>query len=328
VTILRDSAVQRTVWAAVLIVAIAVSWSAGAPDGPLVIDVWPGKVPPGDNAAAIGKEKFFEAPPTKSAPDKPYRVAGKPCMLFTNVTQPTLTIYRPAKDKDTGVAMLIFPGGGYHALYWNIHGTEVAEWLNSIGVTGIVLKYRCPRRPGEDKTEPAPGPLKDAQRAVSLVRSKAKDWGIDANRIGMVGFSAGGHLAGATATNFDKRAYEAIDDIDQVSCRPDFAVMVYPGYLKLKNKEELAPVVRVPAQTPPIMLVVAGDDPNIGTPEGCALFYLALRRAGVPAELHAFTVGGHPFGVRKQKLPSDIWTESCIAWLRNQGILRANTETK
>jgi acetyl esterase/lipase len=278
-------------------------------------------VAPGDNVSTIGEEKFFEAPPPKSTPDTPYRVAGKPCLLVTNVTRPTLTVYRPDKEKDTGVAMVICPGGGYHALYWDIHGTEVAEWLRSIGITGIVLKYRCPRRPGEEKTEPAPGPLLDAQRALSLVRSKADEWGIDSQKIGMVGFSAGGHLAGAAATQFDQRVYEPLDDIDKLSCRPDFAVMVYPGYLKLRDQEQLAPRVRVPAHTPPILLVVAGDDQNVGTPEGCALFYLALRRAGIPAELHAFVSGGHPFGVRKQGLPSDAWPQLCEDWLRQQGVL-------
>jgi acetyl esterase/lipase len=307
-----------------LLLCLAAMGQVGAADPLLVIDLWPGKVPPGDNATGIGEEKFFEAPPTKTAPDKPYRVAGKPCMLFTNVTKPTLTIYRPAKDKDTGVAILICPGGGYHNLFWDLHGTEVAEWLNSIGVTGIILKYRCPRRAGEDKTEPAPGPLKDAQRAVSLVRSKAREWGIDPQKIGMVGFSAGGHLAGATATNFDKRSYEPLDDIDKISCRPDFAVMVYPGYLKAKDKDELAPSIRVSPKTPPIMLVVASDD-QYQSGDGCAIMYLALRRAGVPVELHAYVTGGHPFGVRKTGNPSANWPERCEDWLRTVGVLKKNS---
>src|SRR5262249_55869622 len=146
------------------------------------------------------------APPRKTEPDKPYRVAGRPCKLLTNVSKPAIVVYRPAKEKDTGTAMLICPGG-YHNLFWDLHGEEIAEWLTEKGGTAIILKYRCPRREGEDSTEPASGPLKDAQRAVSLVRSKAKEWGIDPKRIGMIGFSAGGHLVGATATNFDKRAY-------------------------------------------------------------------------------------------------------------------------
>jgi acetyl esterase/lipase len=199
------------------------SLPAWGEERPLVVDVWPGKAP-GDIGIS-GEEKTFEAPPRKTEPDKPYRVAGRPCMLITNVSRVTLSIYRPAKEKDTGASMIICPGGGYYNLFWDLHGVEPAEWLNSIGITGIVLKYRVPRRPGEEIPLPASGPIKDAQRAVSLVRSRAKEWGLDPARIGMLGFSAGGHLAAATAMNFDRRSYEAIDDIDQVSCRPDFAVL-------------------------------------------------------------------------------------------------------
>src|SRR5262249_40480127 len=146
----------------------------------------------------------------------------------------------PAKDKDVGAAVVIAPGGGYNILAFDKEGTEVAEWLNTLGVTGIVLKYRVPRRPGTPQNAPPPQALMDAQRSLSLVRSKAKDWGIDPKRIGMLGFSAGGHLTAWTATNFDKRAYEPLDEIDGVSCRPDFAVLLYPGYVAVGEKQELA----------------------------------------------------------------------------------------
>src|SRR5262245_51770387 len=202
-----------------LIVCLFMASSLLAADKPLVVNIWPGK-PADDDAAKIGEEKFREL----IVEGKPYQVGGKPTSWLTNVTKPTLSIYRPAKDKDTGVSMLICPGGGYHNLGWDVEGTEIAEWLNSIGITGIILKYRCPRRPEDTKGVPPLGPLKDAQRAVSLVRSKAKEWGIDPNKIGMVGFSAGGHLVGATCTNFEKRVYEAKDDIDKISCRPDFGI--------------------------------------------------------------------------------------------------------
>ena len=170
---------------------------------------------------------------------------------------------------------------------------------------------------------PARRPLQDAQRAVSLVRSKAKEWGIDPKRIGIVGFSAGGHLAIATATSFDKRTYEPIDDIDKVSCRPDFAVPVYSGYLKSEDKDELAAGLRVPADTPPVFLAHGGADP-VSPPEHSVIMYLALRRAGVPTELHVYAGALHGFGVRPVSNPCGTWTRSCADWMRHQGFLKAN----
>jgi len=243
----------------------------------------------------------------------------------TNVTKPTITVYRPDKDKDTGTAIIICPGGGYWNLYWELEGEEVAAWLNSIGVTGIVLKYRVPRRPDDLKGEfPARRPLQDAQRAVSVVRSKAKEWGIDPKRIGIVGFSAGGHLAIATATSFDKRSYEPVDDIDKVSCRPDFAVPVYSGYLKSETKDELAAHLRVPADTPPVFLAHGSADP-VSPPEHSVIMYLALRRAGVPTEMHVYAGALHGFGVRPVSNPCGTWTRSCTDWMRHQGFLKAST---
>ena len=199
----------------------------GAPQKALTLDVWPGKAP-GDTGE-IAPEKELESKP------------GKPSVKrITNVSRPTLTVFRPAKDKDTGAAVVIAPGGGYNILAWDLEGEEVAAWLNSVGVTGIVLKYRVPRRPDQPKDKPPIGPLQDAQRALSLVRSKAPEWGIDPKRIGILGFSAGGHLTAAAATNFDKRAYESIDTVDKVSCRPDFAVLVYPAYLIAKGHRIVA----------------------------------------------------------------------------------------
>jgi acetyl esterase/lipase len=240
--------------------------------------------------------------------------------LITDVTKPTLTIYRPAKEADTGTAVLICPGGGYWDLYWQLEGEEVAAWLNSIGVTGIILKYRVPRRPDEPKGEPARRPLQDAQRAVSLMRSKAGEWKLHPQRIGIVGFSAGGHLAIATATGFEKRTYEPRDDVDNISCRPDFAIAVYPGYLKPKDKDELAPGLHVPPGTPPIFLAHGGAD-IISPPEHSVLMYLALRRAGIPAELHIYATAAHDFGVRPSEHPCSTWTKACAAWLRHQGFL-------
>ena len=300
-------------WVLLLGVWLLLSDSAWA-QGQVVVKIWPGK-PAGDEAGTIGAEKFFEL----KIQGKPYQVAGKPTKWLTNVTQPTLTIYRPSKDKDNGAAVLIAPGGGYHNLGWDVEGEEIAAWLNSIGVTGIILKYRCPRRPGDAKGVPAIGPLKDAQRAVSLVRSRAKDWGIDPKRIGMAGFSAGGHLVGATCTNFHKRAYDPIDDVDHVSCRPDFGIMCYSGYFKVKDG--LSPTVGTPAGTPPLFFVHASDD-SVSDVEHSVTFYLALKRAKIDAELHVYAAGGHGFGVREGS-PCAGWTRTCTDWLRNRGFLKS-----
>ena len=308
-----------------LMTCLWVAWTvAGADDktfvakNPLVVELWPGTPP--DEIGKIGAEYVRMSPRL----DRKQVEVTEPTRMITDVTKPTLTIYRSPKEKDTGTAILICPGGGYWNLYWQLEGEEVAEWLNSLGVTGIILKYRVPRRPDEPQGEPARRPLQDAQRAVSLVRSKAGEWGISPERIGIVGFSAGGHLAIATATSFDKRTYEGIDDIDKISCRPDFAIPVYSGYLKVKDKDELAPGLRIPTGTPPVFLAHGGDD-IVSPPEHSVLMYLALKRAGVPAELHIYATAAHDFGVRKSDHPCSTWTESCANWLRHQGFLKPTT---
>ena len=298
-----------------LVASMCVAWPVAGADDSLVVEIWPGKVP--DDSGNIGPEKFLMSPKL----DHKQVEVTEPTQMVTGVTKPTITIHRPVKDKETGTAMLICPGGGYWNLYWQLEGEEVATWLNSLGVTGIILKYRVPRRPDEPKGEPARRPLQDAQRALSLVRSKGREWGIAPQRIGVVGFSAGGHLAIATATSFDKRTYEPIDDVDKISCRPDFAVAVYSGYLKVADKDELAPGLRIPAGTPPIFLAHGGDD-IVSPPEHSVLMYLALRRAGVPAELHIYATATHDFGVRASDHPCSTWTESCANWLRHQGLLK------
>jgi acetyl esterase/lipase len=245
--------------------------------------------------------------------------------MITNVTKPTISIYHPAplgRRGGTGSpAVLICPGGGYWNLYWELEGEEVAAWLNSLGITGVILKYRVPRRPDEVKGEPARRPLQDAQRAVSLVRSRAKEWNIDPERIGMIGFSAGGHLAIATATSFEKRTYEPQDDIDKISCRPNFAIAAYSGYLKAKDKDELAPGLSIPKGTPPIFLVHGSED-LISPPEHSIFMYLALKRAGVSPELHIYANTSHDFGVRRSDRPCGEWTKTCAEWLKQQGFLK------
>jgi acetyl esterase/lipase len=283
--------------------------SAATAAEPVVVELWPGKGPGDVGIKGEENSRIYQSAIIKG-----------PTRLITNVTKPSMTIYSPPKEKNNGTAMLICPGGGYHDLFWELEGEEVAAWLNSRGMTGIILKYRCPRRPGDIKGEPPLGPQIDAQRAVSIVRSRAKEWGIDPRRIGMVGFSAGGHLSLATAAGFEKRLYEAIDEMDKVSCRPDFAVCCYSGYLKVKDKDEVPATIRLADKTPPILLVHSSDD-KISEPENSVVMYLALRRAGIPAELHVYSSGDHDFGVRQnEKLPSS-WTGLCERWLRSHGLL-------
>jgi acetyl esterase/lipase len=286
------------------IVGIAACMAA---EKPVVLDVWPDKVP--GETADIGPEKLVDAQPGQ-----------RQVVRLTNVSRPTISVFRPDPKSDTGAAVLIAPGGGYNILAWDLEGEEVAAWLNSIGVTGIVLKYRVPRRPGQPQDAPPIGPLQDAQRAVSVVRGKAAEWKIDPRRIGMLGFSAGGHLTAATSTNFDKRAYDRIDATDDISCRPDFSVLIYTGGIQEKGKMELAPTVRVSSETPPAFLVHAGDD-RISS-EHSVLYYLALKRANVPAELHIYATGGHGFGLRPSDDPCSTWPQRCAEWLKRQGLLK------
>jgi acetyl esterase/lipase len=276
-----------------------------------VLDIWPGPAP--DDYGAIGEEKFRE----------PWSEEAKSAKWLTNVTKPTLTVYPPAAEKNTGAAALICPGGGYWNLAWDLEGEEVAAWLNTLGLTGILLKYRVPRRPGQVVELPAPGPLQDAQRAISLVRSRAAQWSIDPQRIGMIGFSAGGHLTAATATNFDRRVYAPLDAIDETSSRPDFAILAYPGYLIVKDTEVLAPYIRLPTGTPPFFLVHAGDD-IVSPVTHSVVMYLALKRAGIPAELHVYATGGHGFGVRPSARPVSTWSARCAEWLKGLGVLDGN----
>ncbi len=281
---------------------------APAGSGPKVIDLWPGKAP--GEKGEVGQEKVQEP----KAGDR------NPVRRITNVTHPTLTVFKPAADKDTGAAVVIAPGGGYNILAWDLEGEEVAAWLNSLGVTGIILKYRVPRRPGTPADKAPPQAQLDAQRAVSLVRSKAKELGIDPKRIGMLGFSAGGHLTAWTATNFDKRSYEPLDEADKESCRPDFVVLIYPAYLLEKGKTELAPDIRVSKESPPTFFAHAGDDPV--TPLSSVVMYQALKKAGVPAELHVYASGGHGFGLRPSGKPCATWPQRCAEWMNTQGLLK------
>lgn len=292
------------------VIALVLVPAAAQADKPHVLDLWPSK-PPGDTAS-VGEEKT-ETP----------RPGDKfPVTRITNVSIPTLTISRPPRDKDTGAAVIIAPGGGYNILAWDLEGQEVAAWLNDIGVTAILLKYRVPRRPGTPGNAAPPQAQMDAQRAVSLVHSKAAEWGIDPKRVGMLGFSAGGHLTAWTATNFDKRSYEPIDDADKASCRPDFVVLIYPAYLVTKDKSALAPDIRVSKDSPPTFFSHAADDGV--TADSSVEMFRALRKAGVQAELHVYNSGGHGYGLRTSRGPAATWPTRCADWMNVRGLLTPN----
>jgi acetyl esterase/lipase len=275
---------------------------------PRVIDLWPAAAP-GETGDA--KPEADTTKPTDGM------VAGKRVMRIGNVSKPALTIMKPSPEKDTGASVIIFPGGAYNILAWDLEGTEVAEWLNEIGVTGIILKYRVPKRAG---LEPHAIALQDAQRAVGLVRSQAKDLGLDPNRIGVLGFSAGGNLAATLCAHTTERAYPKVDAADSTSCRPDFLLLIYPAYLVIKEEnDKLNPAVAVAENHPKTFIVMTEDD-GVRV-EGPLKYYGELKKAKVPAEMHLYATGGHGYGLRRTKEPVTTWPDRAADWLRANGLL-------
>jgi acetyl esterase/lipase len=252
-------------------------------------------------------------------------VAGKPWLSVEQVAIPTLTVY-PAQGKNTGAAVIVFPGGGYEILAIDLEGSEVCDWLAPIGVTCILLKYRVPAprsAPNWGAYPQSPIALEDAQRTISLVRSRAAEWHIDPHKIGVLGFSAGGHLAVAVSVHFDKRLYAAVDGADQESCRPDFAVALYPGHLSRREGTlALNPDIasRISAQTPPTFLLQNEND-SVDTIWDSVSYYAALLKAKVPVEFHSYAEGGHAFGLRKTKYPATAWTQLVETWLHSIGAI-------
>lgn len=270
---------------------------------PIALDLWPeGKVP---GLAAGEKEEIVD--------EMDDRIGNR----VTKVTKPKITVYKPDAEIDTGAAVVICPGGGYHILAYDLEGVEVAQWLNKIGVTGVVLHYRVPRAKEGDVYV---NPLSDAQRAVRLTRANAKAWKIDPQRVGILGFSAGGNLA-AIASNADEPAYDPMDDADKLSARPDFSLLIYPAYLNKKDADtELTPEASVDENTPPAFLVHTSDDRISST--GSAAYYLGLKRLDIPAELHVFTSGGHGYGLRPTEKPVTHWPDLATDWLKTE-VLKA-----
>jgi acetyl esterase/lipase len=278
--------------------------------GHLTLPLWPGAVPGAQTNSPAKAET-----PTPSD----YRVAGKLLIRLGNVSTPTLTLYTP-KGKNSGAAVVVFPGGGYNILAIDLEGTEVCDWLNSDGIACVLLKYRVPDSGPYPKSAAA---LQDAQRALGIVRLHAAEWHIDSNRIGVLGFSAGGHLTAAISNHFEERLYPAQDAADKLSCRPDFAVVVYPGYLALADQNFAPnPDIQPTAKTPPTFIVQAEDDPV--HVENAVVYFLALKNAKVPAELHIYSQGGHGYGLRRTALPVTAWPQGVETWLRTINILPGN----
>jgi acetyl esterase/lipase len=279
------------------------------------VPIWPGTAP--DAVPVAGPEDE-----TKPVMDS--LVAGKPWVEVGKVSRPTMTVYSPT-GKNTGAAVVVFPGGGYWILAIDLEGTEVCDWLASKGITCVLLKYRVPGERLSPRSGAYPKSrmaLEDAQRTVGLVRFHAAEWHIDPHKIGVLGFSAGGHLVAAVSTHFSKRLYPAVDAADQESCRPDFAVALYPGHM-LENTSgnfELNPYLPVTRQTPPTFIAQAEDDP-VDPVKNSLVYYIALKKAGVPVEMHLYAQGGHGFGLRPTKLPITGWPQLVETWLVTIGVI-------
>jgi acetyl esterase/lipase len=275
--------------------------------------IWPGAVPDAQPVAG----------PEVATTDKDFLIAGRPVVGVGQVSQPTMTVYSP-KGKNTGAAVVVFPGGGYWVLAIDLEGTEVCDWLTSTGITCVLLKYRVPGEglfPRSGPYPKSPMALEDAQRTVGLVRFHAAEWHVDPHKIGVLGFSAGGHLVAAMSTHFKQRLYPAVDAADKESCRPDFAVAIYPGHLSLaENSLALNPDIHVTRQTPPTFLLQNEDDP-VDRVEHSLSYYAALKKAGVPVEMHLYAQGGHAFGLRRTKLPVTGWPQLVETWLGTLGMI-------
>jgi acetyl esterase/lipase len=243
------------------------------------------------------------------------KVGGASVLRLSGVSDPTITIYPASDEVATGAAMVVCPGGGYEILAYDLEGDEICQWLNEIGVTAVLLKYRVPRRTGLEKHT---APLQDVQRAISLVRSKAEELNLDPQRIGVMGFSAGAHLAAMASTSYDKRTYPEVDAADKVSCKPDFCLLVYPAYLDGPNFT-IAPELKVTAQTPPTMLVQTEDDKSYIN--SSLFYYYALKEAGVPATMHLYSKGGHGYGLRDTGNAVNEWPYRAEEWFMELGVI-------
>jgi acetyl esterase/lipase len=285
--------------------------------GHMQIPLWPGAIP--DARPTAGPER------TEAVTDPKDFVAGKPWLAIKDVSHPTLTVYSP-KGRNTHVAVVVYPGGGYQELAIDLEGTEVCDWLNSRGITCVLLKYRVPlprSRPYWGAYPESPMALEDAQRTMGLVRAHAKEWNIDPHKLGVLGFSAGGHLVAAISVHFNKRIYAPVDAADQESCRPDFAVALYPGHLSFKpGNLDLNPDIanNISPLTPPTFLLQNEND-DTDTVWDALNYEAALVKAKVPVEFHSYAEGGHAFGLRPTKYPATRWPQLVEVWLHTIGMI-------
>jgi len=285
---------------------------------------------PGHTQVAIWPETPPDAQPVPGpetvGTDSDFLVAGGQVIGVGNVTRPTMTVYSP-KGKNTGVAVVVFPGGGFEGLAIDLEGTEGCDWLTSKGITCVLLKYRVPSLPYDWHCDCRPDglvkstlALEDAQRTMGLVRFHAAEWHIDPHKIGVLGFSAGRYLVAEISTDFERRLYKPVDPADKESCRPDFAVAVYPGHLWVGGDAyKLNPNVPVTRQTPPTFLLQAEDD-HVDNVNDSLAYYNALKNAGVPVEIHLYAQGGHAFGLRRTKFPITGWPQLVETWLGTIGM--------
>jgi acetyl esterase/lipase len=277
------------------------------------LPIWPGGAP--DAQPVAGPED------AKSNRESP--VAGRPWVQVGPVSAPTMTVYSP-QDKNTGAAVVVFPGGGYWILAIDLEGTEVCDWLTAQGITCVLLKYRVPGEGLYPRSGPypkSPMALEDAQRTMGLLRFHAAEYHIDPHKIGVLGFSAGGHLVAAISTHSNQRLYPAVDAADKESCRPDFAVALYPGHLWISSRRfELNPDVPVTSRTPPTFLLQAENDP-VDNVNNSLVYYMALKKAGVPVEMHLYPEGKHAFGLRRTQFPITRWPNLVETWLGTIGMI-------
>jgi acetyl esterase/lipase len=312
---------KTLVFAVGVVIAICGARAQASPwqpsPGHTQVPIWPGAAP--DAQPVAGPED------TTTVNDR--LVAGRPWVQVGKVSQPTMTVYSP-QGKNTGAAVVVFPGGGYRILAIDLEGTEVCDWLTSEGITCVLLKYRVPGEglhPKSGAYPKSPMALEDAQRTMGLVRFHASEWYIDPHKIGVLGFSAGGHLAAALSTHFEKRLYRAVDAADKESCRPDFAVALYPGHMQEHTAKDfqLNPYIPVTKHTPPTFLLQAEDDP-VDDVENSLVYFAALKKAGVLTEMHLYAHGGHAFGLRRTAFPITEWPQLVEAWL---GIIKMISNT-